>query len=39
MAEHIPDAQLHILDNARHFITLEQPETVTSLLGNWINAE
>jgi len=36
MANLIVNAQLHILNDARHFITLEQPLAVTGLLRNWI---
>ena len=36
MAELISNAQLHVLDDARHFITLEQPRAVTNLLRNWL---
>jgi len=36
IAEQIPSAQLHILNYARHFITIEQPQAVTALLHNWV---
>jgi len=37
MAERISNAQLHVLNNARHFITFEQPRAVTDLLRNWLS--
>jgi pimeloyl-ACP methyl ester carboxylesterase len=36
MAKYIPKAQLHIVDDARHFISIERPETVTALLRAWM---
>jgi len=36
MAMQINNAQLHVINNARHFITLEQPQVVAGILRNWL---
>jgi pimeloyl-ACP methyl ester carboxylesterase len=36
MAEGIPGARLEIVEDCGHLLTLERPDTVTDLLGDWL---
>ena len=36
IAMQITHAQLHVINNARHFIILEQPQVVADILRNWM---
>jgi pimeloyl-ACP methyl ester carboxylesterase len=38
MAARVPGARLEIIDNCGHLSTIEQPEIVTRLLKNWLDA-
>jgi pimeloyl-ACP methyl ester carboxylesterase len=36
LSQEIPDSQLIMVENAAHFTPLEQPETITNLLRQWL---
>ncbi|PSL21783.1 alpha/beta fold hydrolase [Shimia abyssi] len=36
MAELIPTAELHLIEEAGHFPTLERPKAVSAILGDWL---
>lgn len=38
VAELMPNAQLHVIENAGHMAPLEQPAQVTTMLENWLQA-
>lgn len=37
MAEQLKTSELHLIPNAKHFVTLEQPDAVNQIISKWIN--
>ena len=37
--EMVADAELHVVENAGHFLPVEQPDLTAELITNWLNSK
>ena len=37
--EMVVDAELHVVENAGHFLPVEQPDLTAELITNWLNSK